>query len=152
MYFKDMILNLVKEKNINMFVDMDGVIASYDFGRPLEFDKKRPLMTNINTLKEVSKIPGVKLHILSICKKDFQIKEKNDWLDMYAPFFEKENRFILSKETIVDTSSPDMKYNFLRDFECEEQIVLVDDDNLVLKTVGRGLDKVIVFQDSELID
>ena len=152
MYFKDMILNLVKEKNINMFVDMDGVIASYDFGRPLEFDKKRPLMTNINTLKEVSKIPGVKLHILSICKKDFQIKEKNDWLDMYAPFFEKENRFILSKETIVDTSSSDMKYNFLRDFVCDEQIVLVDDDNLVLKTVGRGLDKVIVFQDSELID
>jgi hypothetical protein len=47
-----------------MFVDMDGVIASYDFGRPLEFDKKRPLLTNIKTLEEVSKIPGVKLHIL----------------------------------------------------------------------------------------
>ena len=67
MHFKELILNLVKEKNINMFVDMDGVIASYDFGRPLEFDKKRPLLTNIKTLEEVSKIPGVKLHILSIC-------------------------------------------------------------------------------------
>ena len=70
----------------------------------------------------------------------------------FAPFFEKENGFVLSKETITDTSSPEMKLNFLKNFECEEQIVLVDDDNQVIKTVGRGLENVIVFQDSELID
>ena len=45
-----------------------------------------------------------------------------------------------------------MKLNFLKNFECEEQIVLIDDDNQVIKTVGRGLENVIVFQDSELID
>ncbi len=152
MHFKELILDLLKENNINMFVDMDGVIASYDFGKPLEFDKKRPLMTNIKLFEELSKIDGIKLHVLSICKKDFQIKEKNDWLDKYAPFFEKENRFILSKETIVGFGSPDMKLNFLKDFVCTEQIVLVDDDNQVIKTVGKGLENVIVFQDSELID
>ena len=47
MHFKEIIFELLKDNNINMYVDMDGVIASYDFGRPLEFDKKRPLMTNI---------------------------------------------------------------------------------------------------------
>ena len=152
MHFYELIKQLSKDKKIIIYIDMDGVIASYDFGRPLEFDKKRPLITNIKTLEEISKIPGVKLHILSICKKDFQIKEKNDWLDKYAPFFEKENRFVLSKETIIDTSSPEMKRDFLKDFVCEEQIVLVDDDNQVLKAVGRGLENIIVFQDSELID
>lgn len=152
MHFKEIILDLVKDKNINVFVDMDGVIASYDFGKPLEFDKKRPLMTNIKLFEEISKIPGVKLHILSICKKDFQIKEKNDWLDKFAPFFEKENRFVLSKESIVGFSSPEMKLNFLKEFECSEQKVLVDDDNQVIKTVGKGLDDIIVYQDSELID
>ena len=47
MYFKELIINLLKEKNIDLFVDMDGVIAAYDFGRPHDFDKKRPLITNI---------------------------------------------------------------------------------------------------------
>ena len=28
---------------INMFVDMDGVIADYDVGFPSGYDKKRPL-------------------------------------------------------------------------------------------------------------
>lgn len=152
MNFKNIISDLLKDNNIDLFVDMDGVIASYDFGKPLEFDKKRPLYSNISKIEEVSKLPGVKVHILSICKKDFQIKEKNDWLDKYASFFEKENRFILSKETILNLKSPEMKLNFLKEFVTKNKKVLLDDDNLVIKTIGRNLDDVVVLQDSELVD
>lgn len=152
MHFKEVILNLVKEKNIDLFIDMDGVIASFDFGHPLEFDKKRPLMSNINILKEVSKIPGVSMYILSVCRKDNQVNEKNFWLDKYAPFFEKENRFILSKETYVDISTSNLKLKFLSSFETDNQMVLVDDDIIVLRTINDKLNNVILFQDSELID
>ena len=152
MYFKELIINLLKEKNIDLFVDMDGVIAAYDFGRPYDFDKKRPLITNIKKLKEISQLDGITLHILSICREDSQMKEKNDWLDINAPFFNKDNRHILSKETIQNTSSANMKLNFLREYKSNNQLVLLDDDNQVLKTVGNNLESVKVFQDSELID
>ena len=152
MYFKELIINLLKEKNIDLFVDMDGVIAAYDFGRPHDFDKKRPLITNIKKLKEISQLDGITLHILSICREDSQMKEKNEWLDINAPFFHKDNRHILSKETIQNTSSANMKLNFLRDYKSNNQLVLLDDDNQVLKTVGNNLESVKVFQDSELID
>ena len=65
---------------------MDGVIASYDFGKPLNFKKKRPLTTNIKTLSKVNKLANVELYILSVCRLERQIKEKNNWLDKYAPF------------------------------------------------------------------
>ena len=152
MYFKELIINLLKEKNIDLFVDMDGVIAAYDFGRPYDFDKKRPLITNIKKLKEISQLDGITLHILSICRENSQMKEKIDWLDINAPFFHKDNRHILSKETIQNTSSANMKLNFLREYKSNNQLVLLDDDNQVLKIVGNNLESVKVFQDSELID
>ena len=145
-------MDLIIRKEISMFVDMDGVIASYEIDKPYNFDKKRPLFNNIKIFEEISKIPGINLYILSICREDKQIKEKNDWLDKYAPFFKKENRNILSKETIVNMSSANIKLKFLKEFECEQQKILVDDDNMVLKTIKNNLDDVIIFQDSELVD
>ena len=152
MHFKELILDLINKKNISMFVDMDGVIASYEVNRPYEFDRKRPLTNNIKIFEEISKMSGVTIYILSICREDKQIKDKNDWLDKYAPFFKKENRNILSKETIVNETSANMKLHFLSNFVSDDQVVLVDDDNLVLKTIKKNLEKVIVFQDSELVD
>lgn len=152
MHIKEVITDILKKTNIDLFVDMDGVIAAYEFGMPLDFDKKRPLLSNINKIKELSKLNGVKLHILSCCKKDYQIDLKNQWLDKYANFFDKENRFILSKETIVNLSSAEMKLNFLKNYKTNSQIVVIDDDNQVIKTIGKNLSNVIVLQDSELID
>ena len=151
-YFYNLMSDLSAENKIDLFVDMDGVIASYNFGKPLNFKTKRPLTTNINTLKKVSKLKNVNLFILSVCRENYQIKDKNDWLDKNAHFFKKENRFILSKEEITNQSSPNMKLNFLKNYKSNNTIVLVDDDNLVLSTIGKELDNVILFQDSELID
>lgn len=152
MRFYKIIENLSKERKLLIFVDMDGVIASYDIGKPYDFDKKRPLITNINTLKRLNSLENCELYILSICKKDYQIKEKNDWLDLNAPFFKKENRIIISKENNNITESGILKANYLNNINIKDQIILIDDDNKVLKIVKENVKNITLFQDSELID
>ncbi|MBO5376006.1 MAG: hypothetical protein J6A52_04060, partial [Bacilli bacterium] len=113
---------------------------------------KRPLTTNINTLKKINTLTNIELHILSICRKDYQIKEKNDWLDKYAPFFKKEKRTIISKESNPKYQSKELKANYLKSLNKKEQIICIDDDNDVLKHIHIELPNIILYQDSELID
>ena len=152
MHFYNLIKRLSLEKEIIMFVDMDGVLASYDVCKPLDFLNKRPLTENIEKIKSVSQLPNVELYILSICRKNFQIDEKNSWLDIHAPFFQKDHRTIISKEEHPNVSSPELKANYLQNFKTNKQIVLLDDDNYVLHKVMSTVNEIIVFQDSELID
>lgn len=152
MHFYNIIKDLSNQNSVKLFFDMDGVISSYDAGKPLDFLHKRPLTENIKKIEQISKLANVELNILSICKKDYQIEEKNIWLDKYAPFFDNENRVIISKETNPGISSADLKANYLKNVKADGQIVVVDDDNLVLKTIMEKAKEVIVFQDSELID
>lgn len=143
------IKTIAKNQKIDIYVDMDGVIAEYDFGRPLDFLNKRPLLGNIKVLEEISKIPNVKMHILSICKKDSQINDKNVWLDKYAPFFKKENRNVLSKETYTDRSSSELKVDFLNNIESFK--ILIDDDNGILKEVDKKVKNISLYQDSSIV-
>ena len=94
------------------------------------------------------------MFILSVCRKNYQIDEKNMWLDKNAPFFERNNRCILSKEETQDASSANLKLQFLKNYIIKEneKIVFVDDDNKVLSTVAKELHNIILLQDSELID
>ena len=143
------IKTMAKDQKIDIYVDMDGVIAEYDFGRPLDFLNKRPLLGNIKVLEEISKIPNVEMHILSICKKDSQINDKNVWLDKYAPFFKKENRNVLSKETYTDKSSSELKVDFLNNIESFK--ILIDDDNGILKEVDKKEKNISLYQDSSIV-
>ena len=140
---------MAKDQKIDIYVDMDGVIAEYDFGRPLDFLNKRPLLGNIKVLEEISKIPNVEMHILSICKKDSQINDKNVWLDKFAPFFKKENRNVLSKETYTDRSSSELKVDFLNNIESFK--ILIDDDNGILKEVDKKVKNISLYQDSSIV-
>ncbi len=137
------------DKKVKLYVDMDGVIAEYDFGKPLDFLNKRPLLNNIKLLEEISQIKNVDIHILSICKKDFEINDKNVWLDNHAPFFPKNNRHIISKETYKDTSSADLKINFLNSQDGFK--ILIDDDNDILKKVSKNVKDIVLYQDSSLV-
>ena len=152
MHFYNLIKELSEKKEVMLYVDMDGVIASYNIGKPLDFLNKRPLKENINKLEKVSELPNVELYILSICKKDSQIEDKNIWLDKHVPFFKKENRVIISKEKIENITSPEIKSNYLNNVKTDKQIVFLDDDNAILKKVMNSVKDIIVFQDSELID
>ena len=146
------VYDLALNDNIDLFVDMDGVIASYDFGKPLDFINKRPLKSNIEGLRKISLINNVNLHILSVCRTDEQIIDKNNWLDINAPFFSKKNRHILSKESIQNMKSCEMKFEFLKNYKTSFKVVLVDDDNQVLQFISSKLKNILLFQDSALVD
>ena len=150
MHFYELIKKLASNQDLIIFVDMDGVIASYEVGKPFDFDKKRPLKTRIQIFEELNKLNNIEFHILSVCYFDNQIKEKNDWLDEMAPFFRK--RTILSKESNDNKLAEDLKLEYLEEYKTDKQIVFIDDDNVVLKKVQERLSDIILFQDSELVD
>ncbi len=152
MHFYELIQKQTKNKKTRIYVDMDGVIASYDIGKPYDFENKRPLTTNIKTLSKINNLENTELFILSICKKDSQIKEKNNWLDKYAPFFQKDNRIIISKESNPNLSSKELKLNYLKSLKTDNQIILIDDDNEIIKTIKDNAKNIILYQDSELTD
>lgn len=152
MYFYNLMKKISKNKKISLFIDMDGVIASYNFGEPLNFKTKRPLKSTIRVLEKVSQLKNIDLYILSICRKDYEINDKNNWLDQHAPFFKKNHRYILSKETIPNQTSGEMKALFLKYYPSKNQKVLVDDDNSILKEIKEEVKDIILFQDSELVD
>lgn len=151
MYLKE-ILNSYGDKKIKMYIDMDGVIADYDVGKPGNFDKKRPLYTSIDKLKEISFMDNVSIYILSITRKNVGIYEKNIWLDKYMPFIDKNNRFILSKEK-ESKSSSELKVDFLKNIKREDEvIILIDDDPLILKSVMDNVNDIVLLKDSVLVD
>lgn len=152
MYFYNLIEKMAKDEKIIIYVDMDGVIASYDFGRPLDFANKRPLMTNIKTLEKVNCLKNVELHILSVCRKKREVKDKNDWLDKYAKFFDKDKRIILDKNSNPTFTSKELKLNYLKTLNYNDKVIFIDDDNEVLRFIRDNLKDIILFQDSELID
>lgn len=153
MYFFNKIKDLANKNDLIIFVDMDGVITDYDFGNKLDFKNKRPIVVNIKTLEEISKISNITLCILSICKKECEIKEKNSWLDKNASFFLKQNRHIILKEKNPNMDSKTIKVNFIKNYNnAGRKVVIIEDDNSILKLMNKELKDVILFQDSSLLD
>ena len=153
MHFYNVIKRLAEQKDIVLFVDMDGVIAEYNITNNLyNFLNKRPLKQNIENIKEVTSIENVEMHILSVCREDSQIEDKNIWLDNNAPFFEKDQRIIISRESKDWKTAKEIKIEFLTNYQTDKQIVFLDDDNDILRELYNNYDNIIVIQDSELVD
>lgn len=155
MYFYNKIKENYQNKNVIMFIDMDGVITDYDVGNPLDFPNKRPIYTNIKTFEKINTLDNVEIRILSICKFDYQIKEKNDWIDKYIPFIKKEHRIVLSKETYPGITSPELKCNYLKEFvesNKDKKVIMVDDDNEILRNLMKNIKELDIYQDSSIVD
>lgn len=144
-------LKQFNKKNIKIFVDMDGVIVDYEVGNLSRYDLKRPLYTSLKKLEEISKLSNIELYILSISKTNLGVKEKNIWLDKYAPFFKKENRIIISKENGDGSSSKELKSNYLKTIDGEVNI-LIDDDPSILKEVKNNNKNIYLLKDTALVD
>ena len=152
MYLKEY-LKKYENKKIKMYVDMDGVIADYEVGMPSNFDKKRPLISNISKLEEISKMNNVELYILSVTRMNKGYEEKNIWLDKYAPFFKKDNRVIISRESNDFIPSYKLKSDFIKSIESDESVIIViDDDPLVLHKIQENSKDVILLKDTVLVD
>ncbi len=141
------------DKRIRLFVDMDGVIADYNVGVPKDYDKKRPLYSSISKLEEVSKLDNVELYILSVTRETIGRKEKNDWLDIYAPFFKRENRIIISREEHNYTNSRILKSRYLKKLKRDDSvIILIDDDPSILRKIMDNNDDIVLYKDTILVD
>ncbi len=151
MYIEDH-LKEYEGKRIKLFVDMDGVIADYDVGFPSGYDKKRPLKTTISKLEEISKRNNIEMFILSVTRMDEGIEEKNIWLDKFAPFFKKENRVIISRESNDFELTANLKSNYLKSIERDDSVIIViDDDPLVLKMIGETSKDIIRLKDTAMV-
>ena len=153
MYIKEF-LKKYKTKNIKLFVDMDGVIADYDFGIPKDYDKKRPLYDNIKKIEDISKMENIELYILSVTRMTNGIEEKNTWLDKYVSFIKKENRIILSREENNFLESSILKAQYLKNIERNNNIIIIviDDDPKVLKEINNQNKDAILLKDTALVD
>lgn len=142
-----------KGEKVKFFVDMDGVVADYDVGTPKDYDKKRPLYTSIKKLEKISKMENVELHILSIARYNSGLEEKNKWLDEFAPFFKKENRNIITRESNDMKESKVLKTEFVNNIERDgSKIVIIDDDPAILHTIRKENEDVILLKDTALVD
>ncbi|MBQ3408191.1 MAG: hypothetical protein IJH12_03180 [Clostridia bacterium] len=153
MYFKKCI-DEIKTDKIKIFVDMDGVIADYVVGEARDYDKKRPLNTTIKQLEEVSHMNNVELYILSISRMDVGVEEKNRWLDINAPFFKKENRIIISRESNNFEKSYKLKCDYIKSVTREDNctIVVIDDDCDIVHKLKEQNDDIIIFKDTVFVD
>jgi hypothetical protein len=151
MYIKE-VLKKYEDKKIKLFIDMDGVIADYDFGTPKEYDKKRPLYDSIKKLEDISKMNNIELHILSVTRMTNGREEKNIWLDKYVPFIKKENRIIISREENDFMESSKLKAQYLGNTKTDDLIIVIDDDPQVLKKINETNKNIVLLKDTVLVD
>ena len=146
-------LEKYNDKKVKMFVDMDGVIADFNFGEARDYDKKRPLYSSISKLENISKKDNVDLYIFSATRMNKGYDEKQYWLDKYAPFFKKENRVIISREKHDFLESSELKADYMKNVERDGSVLIViDDDPKNLKAIRKLNDDVVLLKDTALID
>lgn len=146
-------INKYKDKSIDIYVDMDGVIAEYDIGN-FDYSTIRPLQSNIKRIKELIN-DNINIKILTICKNNKIINEKEKWIEKYMPFFNLNNVIFISKEDekYNGLTSKELKSNFLKSNINENNInIVVDDDNEIIKYLGKNNSNIIIFQVSSWID
>lgn len=151
MYITDY-LERFKDKKIRLFVDMDGVVADFDVGKPYDYDKKRPLFTNIEVLREIAKRDNVEMYILTITSLTVGREEKNRWLDQYMEFIKKEKRFIISREENNKISSRVLKNRFLKKVKRDDSvIIMIDDDPSILGKIRQSNPDIYLLKDTALV-
>lgn len=148
-------IDFFKENNnrkINIYCDMDGVVAEYDIGN-FDYSTIRPLNSVISKLKNLSEKNNINLYILTICKSNEIITEKIGWLNKYMSFLDIKNVIFISKEEYKGISSKELKSSYLNENINKDVInVVIDDDNEIIKYLRKENKDLIIFQISSLID
>ena len=143
-----------KDRNITIYVDMDGVIAEYDIGN-FDYDTIRPLYSNIKKIEDLIKKDNISVKILTVCKTNKIVEEKKVWIKKHMSFFDIDNVVFLSKEKeeYKGIESFELKSNYLKNNIDKDSVnILVDDDNSIIKYIRKNNDDIIVFQVSSWID
>ena len=141
-----------RDKKINIYFDIDGVIAEYDVGN-FDYNTIRPMKSNIKRIEELIKLNNINVELLSICKNNKVVEEKYVWLKKYMPFFNLDKANLISKEEYPDISSQELKSKYLKEHTNSDDInILVDDDPSIIKHVTKNNDNIKVFHVSSIVD
>lgn len=146
-------INNYNDKNIDIYVDMDGVIAEYDIGN-FDYNTIRPLQSNIKRIKELIN-DSINVKILTICKNNKIVDAKIKWIKKYMPFFDLNDVIFISKENekYNGLSSKELKSEFLKlNINVNNINIVIDDDNEIIKYLVENHKNIIVFQVSSWID
>ena len=158
-YFYDYVKSL-GDNPIDIYVDMDGVVADYDFqgykndgNNPDIYRYKRPVMSSIEPLKEINELENVTLYILSVSRYESQIDGKLDWLSKHMDFIKKENIFILPRDTNDFKKANVLKRDFLQDrLDNDDVNIHIDDSHDVLKILRDMHKNIRLLHVTSLID
>ncbi len=143
-----------KKKTIDLYVDMDGVLAEFDIGN-FDYSTIRPIKTIIARIKHLNTLSNINVKVLSVCKTNKIVDEKYIWFEKHANFFNKNQLIFLSKENEINygLESMELKNNYLsKNININNITVLVDDDNQVLSYIKKNNRNIVLFQDSSLVD
>ncbi len=141
-----------RDKKINIYFDIDGVIAEYDVGN-FDYNTIRPMKSSIKRIEELIKQNNINVELLSICKNNKVVEEKYVWLKEYMPFFNLDKANLISKEEYPDISSQELKSKYLKEHTNSVDInILVDDDPSIIKHVTKYNDNIKVFHVSSIVD
>ena len=153
MFFRKTIEDIKsKYERLKIYVDMDGVIADYIVGEARDYDKKRPLVSNIKLLENIAKEPNIEMYILSVSRMNDGVEQKEYWLDKYAPFFEKDNRVIIPREKNEFATATELKLNYIKNVERKgEVIIVIDDDPRILHALREANLDMCLLKDTSLI-
>ena len=149
-----------KDKTINIYIDMDGVVADYDFEGYNNDGKddniylnKRPVMSSIKSIEEVSSLENVNLYIMSVSRYESQIAGKVKWLEKYMPFIKKENIFILPRDTNGFKKAKELKRDFIKERLNNNDVnIHIDDSHEVLKMLRDLKMNLKLLHVTEIID
>ncbi len=158
-YFENF-LKQFGDKKIDIYVDMDGVVADIEM---LNFEQhkndddvylnKRPVQTVINILEEVSHLNNVTIYILSVSRNENQIPGKVEWLKKNMSFITLDHINILPREGNDFKPAKELKRVFLKgNIDKDAVNISIDDSHNVLNEVyALNLD-IIPLHISSIID
>lgn len=134
-----------KNKNIEIYLDMDGTIVELLFDKNQSYREKgvylnkRPIEPVINEIEEIrNRLPLIKFKILSCSKSNQMRDEKNEWLNINMPFINSNDRIIFSEEAgdYLRDDRNIVKAEYINKNISDDKIIfLIDDDIEVLKGV-----------------
>lgn len=130
---------LLKCGGIDVYVDMDGVLAEYRYGEGSKilngdtsvYSQKRPIKTIIKFMKKYYNSNN--FYILTSCIKENQVEAKKEWVKKYLPFFNQNNIVCLVSKDFESRINDKVNDISQRVNSRNKKSILIEDTHEILK-------------------
>ena len=138
-------------KNIKIYLDMDGTIVECLFDKDDSYKKegaylkKEPIIPVMDQIEKINNtLKNVEINILSCSRDKKMSKEKNEWIDKNIPYIKKNNRIFLEKKDPTEDRNK-VKGEYIKKHILQDEVaILIDDDRNVLKEAQKIVGESII--------